>query len=430
MKKCLLFSIIFLSFFSCQKKEDKATNQTGNKEAVTLKFWVSPDRAQEIFWKEVVDKWNKENTDIKVNLSTIPTSDSSEETILNSIASGTNPDMSTNIFSGFAAQLISLDQIYNLKSLDGWDELIKKRKMENIISSWEKDGKVYVLPEFINPTIVSWRKDMLDKLGLGIPKTFSDILALGEKFENSDLKSEGKYVMVVAGSNNWWDRWFDFITYYFAATDGKKYIENEKMTFNNSESIEILKFMREMYKKGYYTKGLKVQDLYDGNVIGVLSGANNLKFGQTQFPDLMDKIVVGPVPTSEEKTNVSTFGDIKGLVIFKSTKHLQEVWSFVKWVYGNDDFSKKWLDLVGLPPARGDLLTNEKFKDFYSKTPDNLKYVQVVGNAHPTALIGNTPEVQGIMTKILIDSLFLTDESAESLLSKAEEEINAKLQEN
>jgi multiple sugar transport system substrate-binding protein len=79
---------------------------------VELVFWTAPNPLQESFWKEVVSEWNQNNPDIQIKWSTIPAAGSSEEAILTSIASGRMPDICTNIFSGFAAQLMKQTYLF------------------------------------------------------------------------------------------------------------------------------------------------------------------------------------------------------------------------------------------------------------------------------------------------------------------------------
>lgn len=71
----------------------------------SIKLWIAPNITQEVYWGEVVKEWNNIPGNRKVEFTTIPAAGSSEEAIMNALASGTEPDISTNIFIGFAKQL-------------------------------------------------------------------------------------------------------------------------------------------------------------------------------------------------------------------------------------------------------------------------------------------------------------------------------------
>ena len=83
-------------------------------------FWTAPNPNQEAFWKEMVSRYNSQNGDMEIEWSTIPAAGSSEEAILTAVASGRAPDVCTNIFSGFSAQLSEIGALYEMSSLPGF----------------------------------------------------------------------------------------------------------------------------------------------------------------------------------------------------------------------------------------------------------------------------------------------------------------------
>lgn len=201
-------------------------------------FWTAPNPLQEKFWRPLVEEWNANHPDIQIKWSPIPASGSSEEAILTAIAAGNSPDICTNIFSGFAAQLIEADQLVSLESLPGYSDLIAERKMETIVEGWKFGGHNYVLPIYSNPMMFWWRKDLLEELGYTrAPRTYSEVYEVSEKYS---VKNEKFGALIVLG-RNWWDRWFDFINYYYAASGGKSYLDVEKAraTFNDDAGKKL-----------------------------------------------------------------------------------------------------------------------------------------------------------------------------------------------
>src|SRR6056297_3753607 len=110
-------------------------------EKITL--WTAPNMYQEQFWKIILEEWKEVRPDIEVEWKTIPASGSSEEAILTAIVTDKTPDLCTNIFSGFAAQLIEADQLVALNTLEGFDQLVEKRKTKEGIQGWNFSGKYY-----------------------------------------------------------------------------------------------------------------------------------------------------------------------------------------------------------------------------------------------------------------------------------------------
>ena len=112
-------------------------------------------------------QYMKENEDVKINVSPMPESPSSEAGIQSAIAAGNAPAISENISRGFAAQLAGSSAVVPLDEFDGYDELLKNRKMEETISTWKfADDHQYVLPIYSNAMLFGWRTDILKDLGV------------------------------------------------------------------------------------------------------------------------------------------------------------------------------------------------------------------------------------------------------------------------
>ena len=84
-----------------------------------------------------------------------------------------------------------------------------------------------------------WRSDILKELGYDRPpRTYSEIYEISEKYS---VPYE-KYGALVVMGRNWYDRWYDFITYYYAASEGAPYLDVEKARalFNNETGRQLI----------------------------------------------------------------------------------------------------------------------------------------------------------------------------------------------
>jgi len=391
-----------------------------------LVFWTAPDPQQEVFWKELVAEYEQLHPEIDIEWSTIPAAGSSEEAILTAIASGRAPDVCTNIFSGFAAQLVEIDQLVEFDKLEGFDEVVEKRKMSNILEGWKIDGKNYVIPIYSNPILMWWRASLLKEAGFDTPpRTYSEIYEFSKKF----VIPQERYSVQIIQGRNWWDRWFDFITYYYAASEGEPYIDTSKgrAIFNNEPGKEVATFIDTMFKNGWTAVELVSNPLYIGAIAGGLRGPWEISFAQTQFPEIINDIVITPPPVPDNYPKdkpIYTFADAKGLVILKSSKHQKEAWDFVKWLFTKEDFDVKWLEYTKMPPAREDLLDNEDFKDFWNENPLAAEYAKYVAYAVPPAPITQTVDVQDLMTFEFIEPLMYQKKDPQKALDDAVKAIN------
>ncbi|MDN5342767.1 MULTISPECIES: extracellular solute-binding protein [Oceanotoga] len=390
-------------------------------------FWTAPNPNQEVFWKEMVERYNSQSKDIEIQWSTIPAAGSSEESILTAIASGRAPDISTNIFSGFAAQLSELEILVPLSDMEGFDQLIKNRKMENIIKTWEYNKKSYIIPLYSNSVLMWWRKDILKEFGWETPpRTYSDIYKLSKQIQEKD---KNNYSIRVIQGRNWNDRWFDYITYFYAATQGQSYLDLDKYRANISgeQAKEIAKFIETMFQNKWTAVDLGEAAFYRGYIAGSLKGPWEIAYAKNQFPKIFEQIILStpPVPDNYPKDKpVYTFADSKGLVIFETSKHKKEAWDFVKWIFSQSDFDKKWLEYTQMPPAREDLLENNDFKEFFEKNPYAAEYAKYVKYAIPPAQTTKTVDIQDEMTVNLIEPLMYGTKNYEQAIKDATKNIN------
>lgn len=367
-----------------------------------ITLWVAPNVAQEEFWKIVVNQWNRSGLGTPVSFKTIPATGGAEEAILTALVSDTAPDISTNIFTGFAAQLANLGQLHDLSSIENFEDMVAHRKMSSIMQGWQLQGKNYILPLYSNPTLVWWRKDILDDLGIDkIPTTFNDVYELSRK----RMEFDQKYSMKVLAGKEWSDRWFDYIPYYYATGNGASYILDGKAQYDNPASVAALTFIKTMFENQWTQLDYDSGDpLTTGLVAGAVHGPWDISYFRQMFPDILNKIVIGPMIRETDNGSKSiTYADSKGLVVFKHSKLKKEAFEFISWFFNHDEFSLLWLEKTGMPPARGDLISNPIFTKFYQTNPLARQYALYVDVAVPPAFIEETLDLHKIMNVEMIE---------------------------
>lgn len=393
---------------------------------VRLKFWTAPNPLQEEFWKTVVTEWNKQRPDIQIEVQTIPAAGSSEEAILTAIASGNTPDFSENIFSGFAAQLVDIGALYPFDNFGAdFQKLVEARKMKNIIEKWKIKGKYYVLPIYSNPMLFWWRGDLLKQLGYNTPpRTYEEIYELSKKFADG----KKKFTMQVIAGRNWWDRWFDFITYYYAASGGNAYIDpaRRKVNFGDVAGEKVATFIYNMFQNKYTAVELGDNPFYKGVILAKVTGPWEINWALQTFPNVMPNVIITPPPVPGDYPKdkpIYTFADSKGIVIYNTCKNPKAVFEFLNWVFSNVQNDVLWIEKTKMPPAREDLATNPAFAKFMEDRFFRA-YASHVPYAIPPALIDKTIDVQQAMTTYLIEPLMYLKGKPSDILKRAVSEIN------
>ena len=419
-----MLTVIALVFSACAPPAPPAAQpgaaQAPAEEAVTLTFWTAPNPLQEAFWKDVVDEWNATHPKIQIEWQVIPAGASSEEVLLTAIATGTAPDISTNIFSGFAAQLVSSGAIVALDEEfpDFWD-LAETRKMRSILEKgWGYQGHYYVLPLYNNPMRYWWGTALLNEAGMEAPFTYGDVKALCDA-----IKVPGeRYAIMFPSPKNWWDRWFGFLTLYYAASQGAPYLDVEKgeVLFDNEYGMAVLNFMNDMFRNECAPTESLSNPLETGLVAGMVRGPWSIKPTAEKFPDFEYVVTTPPVPDDYPKDQpVYTFADTKGMVLFAQSKHKEAAWEFMKWYFSDVQHDVAWLETTNLPPVREDLTTNPLFAEYFDANPKVKAYAEGVPYSVPPALTPATIEVQRLMGREMIEPIWFGTKTPEQAMADA-----------
>ena len=392
--------------------------QQAEKRTDRIQLWVAPNAAEESFWKIAVARWNAARLGLPVTFTTIPTAGNSEDTVLSALVAGTEPDLCTNVFSGFAVQLAALGQVVNLAAMPGYDALLEARHMRSIMAGWEQGGQVVALPIYSSPTLIWWRADLLEANGLSAPPaTYADVYRFCERYAVRGTR----YGMQVVAGRAWQDRWFDFISYYYAASGGQPYLSGSKALYDNPAGLQAARFIDRMYRQGWTALDFDAEEpLVSGLAAGAVRGPWDVERFANIYPDTLARIVVGPmIAEAPPTTTRSTFSDSKGVVIFRNSRVQREAFAFLNWVLGEEALNLLWLQRTGLSPARDDLLTNPAFADYYRGNVIARAYADHVATAWPPALSEHTIDIQKIMSARLVEPLMLGTTSPAAALGDA-----------
>lgn len=369
-----------------------------------IRLWVAPNEAEEGFWKIAVARWNAARRGLPVQFTTIPTAGSSEDTVLSALVAGTEPDLCTNVFAGFAVQLAALGQVVNLAAMPGYAELVARRHMQAILPGWTQEGMVAALPIYSSPTLLWWRADLLAANGLSAPpRRYDEVYALCARYGRPGQR----YGMQVVSGRSWADRWFDFISLYYAASRGQPYLQGRHALYDNAAGRQVAGFMDRMFRQRWTALDFDAEEpLVSGLAAGAVRGPWDVERFAKLYPETLDRIVVGPmIAEAPGPGPASTFSDSKGVVLFKTSRVTAAAFDFLAWVLGDEALNLLWLRRTGLSPARGDLLQNPRFADYYRTNKIAAAYAAHVASAKPPALSEYSIDIQKIMTAQLVEPL-------------------------
>ena len=359
--------------------------------ATEVTFWSAPNPTQEVFWRQMADRFNASQSEIRVTVRAMAESPTSEATILTALAGGTAPTGSENIFIGFGSQLYESNALVPLDTLPGWEELLKARKMEQSIQAWQfPDGHYYILPIYANAMLFGWRIDILKELGYQEPpRTYSEVLEVGKKLRERD-RSKFLLARSALAQNTWWERWFDFLLLYNAASDGQPFISGSEITADEEAAIGVFRFYKELNDNQLLLTQAATDPFATGLSIWQELGPWTFSDWAERFPELQYGVqyTLTPAPVPDDypaDQPVRTFADAKGLVIYaqSSPEEQRALFEFIRWVFSDPANDLQWLEVTGLPPVRDDLATNPVFSDVFEAMPMLRPYAEALPYAVP-----------------------------------------------
>lgn len=180
-----------------QAASDTATESqnadTASGEKVTLQFWNVFTGSDGDILREIVDNYNKTNTDnIEIQMDIMP-NDQLQQKLPAAIATGTAPDL---VLFGVEniAPYVSNDSLVDIS--DFWDVtgVDKSNILENVLELSHVDGKLYGTPMQYNVSYLYWNKDLFQEAGLDpekAPATLEELTEYAVKLTNPEKNQYG-----------------------------------------------------------------------------------------------------------------------------------------------------------------------------------------------------------------------------------------------
>lgn len=235
----IALSVMLLVGCSNKKQTEQTTEEivTELKNPVEITFWHAMNGEQETALKKLVDKFTKENSNIKVTLQNQSSYPDLQQKITATTASPKDLPTITQAYPDWLLNAMDENLVVDLKpyienktlKFDNYDDILEGFRQASTI-----DGKIYGMP-FNKSTEVLWyNKTLLDKHNIAVPRTY-------EEFAKASKEIKEKANIVGGG--------FDSLSNYYTT-----YLKNEDVTFDSK-----LDPTSEASKKAvnYYLDGVK-----------------------------------------------------------------------------------------------------------------------------------------------------------------------------
>jgi len=382
--------------------------------------------------QKMLPEFEKE-TGIKVNLEIIPEGDIPPKALLDYSSKTSRYDivMADWIFGqGFQhgdyieplnpyIDNSSLNKYYN-----GNDFLKSYREM------MKRDGKYYGIPVYGESTFLMYRKDLFEKYGLQVPKTFDELMNAAKTIQD---KTNGE----IAGITLRGQQGIEAVYVWsglLGGFGGKWIDEHGKSAIASPESIAATKFYSELLNKygptgvanfGWQENRLLFQQ---GKAAMTIDATVNGAFNEDpKESGIVGKVGYAQVPAQSEKfKGKSASLDSHGLFLSKESKHKEAAWLFMSWATNKE----QQLKALKLEPNSGitslEAINSPEFNQKFGSFKEAMLEAINTGNPDYLPLIPNINEVIN-NTGIAISKSLLGKSSPEVALNEANDKNNALL---
>ncbi|MDF2644317.1 MAG: transporter substrate-binding protein [Paenibacillus sp.] len=360
-------------------KGTEAAKETSSakKDKVKLAFWDMHTEAESKFFKDLVDAYNKSQDQVQIEYSTYDQASYTTTKLPTGFASGAGPDIymiSPGDFMKFAKSGLMKDLTPDFPAG------VKEDFLPASLEAVTYNGKIMALPFELETLGLYYNKEMLDKAGVQVPKTWDELHAAAKKLTTD--KVAGLIIPPDKGP------YFNFIWYPFLWQQGGNVLsaDGTKSTFNTPETAKALDFWGSFFKDGLSPKKLQlgpweIDNLGNKTAAMQIVGTWAINRIEEKYKDVPIGLAPLPIPTGGKAATDA--GGWK-MAVNGQSKNAAEAAKFVMWAFGSSDLSHalKWGTEVKFAYSPRKSVV-EKGKDIYNKGLRKVFTEEIYNSAIP-----------------------------------------------
>lgn len=317
----------FANFFASFTKNYDNIGSLLNEDTeikTVIDVWVARGTEWAELIKEMADEDFTLRTGIAVNMNVLPAGQLNAggiNALMLAISSGNAPDVALGVDSSSPVEFAIRDAVYNLSKFESF-EAVSKRFLPNIFIPYKYKNGIYAIPETMNFTVMFYRKDIIQELGMKLPDTREEIY-------NTVLP-----LLYLNGLEFFYPA--DFTQFIFQ--HGANYYTPDGMrsALDTPEAYKAVKECTELFTNyGIPVSANFFNRIRTGEMpIGIADYGMYITLS-VAAPELAGKWGIAPLPgiRKEDGTIDRSCGGLAGQcdIILKSTPHPYEAWSFLDW---------------------------------------------------------------------------------------------------
>ena len=303
---------------------DYEKKPSDNKEQIRL--WVNWGRDQTMVLDTLIREDFTAKTGISVKLEQVNAS------LINGILAGNFPDVSLYMARTDPVNLGIRGALADLTEFDDCGEVLS-RFQTGAELPYNYNGALYALPDTQNFFIMFYRRDILENLGLTVPKTWTEFLNTATVIQQNNLEVYVPYTQIVAATTvNGGIGGLHLLPTLMLQNGLSFYNEEQTATaLTSPKALSVFKYWTDFYRDYQF---VKEADFYNRFRVGTMPlGIAQYSVYLTLYdaaPEIKNRWAVACVP-STDGGNGFVAGSGTGCGIVKKSKHKAAAWEFLKW---------------------------------------------------------------------------------------------------
>ncbi len=294
-----------------------------------LQVWVNRSSQYVQIMQKMIDESFTPETGIEVDISIMP--DQYKLVLANS--TGDSPDVATGINYTVPYELAIRGALVDMTQFDDFQEVAEPYETGFFLTGTINDG-IYSMPETMNFWVLFYRTDVMESLGLEVPDTMEDVIAMLPELQMRGLNFYYPTAGMTAMRN------FHGTTPLVMQFGGALYYDDasEGTALGSELSVDGFTYLTELFT--IYNLDVNVDNFYqhfrNGDLpIGIadLSAYNLLTNAAPELDGSWEISVIPGIEQEDGTIDRTTCGCAESTVIFDSgdEERTLQAWEFVKW---------------------------------------------------------------------------------------------------
>ena len=296
----------------------------------TIRLWVNWGQDQAAALNSLIEDSFTPKTGISVKVEIVNAS------LINGILAGNYPDMSLQMARTEPVNLGIRGALADLKQFDDYDQVLE-RFQDGAEVPYTYNGAAYALPDTQNFMLMFYRKDVLEELGLEVPKTWDEFLHCATIIQRNNMNVYVPFTQITTSTvvNQGIGNLHLYPTLMWQNGLSIYNEERNATAIASKSALNVFKMWTDFYLKyGFY----KEADFYNRLRVGVMPLGIAPYTTYMQFysaaPEIRGRWSIATVPgtvAEDGSINRSVAGSGTGCAIIKKSNKQEQAWEFLKW---------------------------------------------------------------------------------------------------